>query len=243
MPSASIENDTESALSAFGHRYFGGSKLIVDSSLTYRDQRYDVNPGLGPGTSKQVNFPGVGTFYVGPRYDLQQGLDQRYVAGRSVASVFWKSHSAKAGLEYLHTSIDGVNGQGLTTVVATEQLRPIRSRQLLHPAGARIHQSGRRPFGDAQPRHEPVRAGRLAAASVGHAESWRAVGLRFTVQRRRQRGAEAGPGLVDYRAHHREGGLGPVLRSLPSRPGAGGSRVRRIQWQVRRRVQLPAAGR
>src|SRR4026207_378102 len=94
---------------------------MLESSAGYRDQRFGQNGDLGNGFSYSISFiDGGGSFDFGPRFGTKQTLDQHYFTARGVVSLFPNDrHSAKAGVEYVRTSVDGSNGQGLQNVLAT----------------------------------------------------------------------------------------------------------------------------
>jgi outer membrane receptor for ferrienterochelin and colicin len=119
LPSSHNDALTKSALMAVGHRFVAGSQLMLDSVATYRDQRFNQNPGLGQGFNNSFTLPGIGSFEKGPRYGSRQTLDQHYLGGRMSASLFHGGHAAKAGLEYLYTAVNGSNAQAFTNTIIT----------------------------------------------------------------------------------------------------------------------------
>jgi outer membrane receptor for ferrienterochelin and colicin len=121
LPSASNDNSANTLLASATYTSILSPRFLLESSAGYRDQRFGQNSALGSGFSYSITFlDGGGSFDFGPRYGSQQTLDQRYFTAREVASLFaGDRHSAKAGIEYVRTSVDGSNGQGLQNVIAT----------------------------------------------------------------------------------------------------------------------------
>jgi outer membrane receptor protein involved in Fe transport len=120
LPSAGTDNDTRTAIGSLAYTAIVGPRLLVEASGGYRDQHFDQDGDLGDGISTTVAFTdGGGTFDVGPRYAAKQTLDQRYTEGKLIVSLFAGTHSAKAGIAYLRTAVDGVNGQGLQNIIPT----------------------------------------------------------------------------------------------------------------------------
>lgn len=121
LPSANNDNTTKTGLAAIEYRAMSGARLY-ESSLSYRDQRFAQNQDLGSGFNQQVQFAdGAGTFDIGPRYGSKQLLDQKYVTARANVSTFWRTHVAKAGIEYTHTAVDGDDSPGLLDLTITTQ--------------------------------------------------------------------------------------------------------------------------
>jgi hypothetical protein len=123
LPSASNDTDTNTLLTSVTSSAILGSRALLESSVGYRSQDFSQNHDLGAGFTTGITFlDGGGSFDFGPRYGSRQTLDQRYLTVREVASLFaGDRHSAKAGVEYAWTSVDGSNGQGLVNVIATTQ--------------------------------------------------------------------------------------------------------------------------
>lgn len=122
LPSAANDNATKTFLGSATYTSIPSPRLMLASSFGYRDQRFGQNRELGDGFSHVVSFidGGSGAFDFGPRYGTKQTLDQGYFTARQTAVLAAGArHTAKAGLEYVRTSVDGSNGQGLQNVIAT----------------------------------------------------------------------------------------------------------------------------
>lgn len=120
LPSASNDTDTKTALAAVEYRSVSHSRLMFETSASYREQRFGQNPDLGAGFSRTITFTDeTHSFDIGPRFGSMQTLDQRYATARASASVFGSRHTAKVGAEYIGTAIDGTTGQGLVTQIVT----------------------------------------------------------------------------------------------------------------------------
>jgi outer membrane receptor protein involved in Fe transport len=119
LPSASSGNEARTLLASATDTMILGPRLVLETSVGYRDQRFGQNGDLGDGFSYSIRLDGGGSFDFGPRYGSQQTLDQHYFTARQAASLFADRHSAKAGVEYVRTWVDGSNGQGLQNFIIT----------------------------------------------------------------------------------------------------------------------------
>lgn len=121
LPSNSNNNDTDSLNANAALTTILGSEAFLESSLNYRDQSFDQNQGLGDaGTSFSVFLLDQGvSFSFGPPGGSVVTLDQSYLGLRESFSLFRGPHGIKTGVQYLHTEVDGVNGQGLIDVIVT----------------------------------------------------------------------------------------------------------------------------
>ena len=121
LPSASNDNKAKTLFTSVAYTSILNPRVMLESSAGYRDQRFGQNGDLGNGFSYSISFlDGGGSFDFGPRFGTKQILDQHYFTAREVVSLFPSDrHSAKAGVEYVRTSVDGSNGQGLQNVIAT----------------------------------------------------------------------------------------------------------------------------
>jgi outer membrane receptor for ferrienterochelin and colicin len=119
LPSASDNSDTNTLLTSATLTSIFGSRALLETSAGYRDQGFDLNQGLGDGSSYSISLEGS-SFVFGPRFANQLALDQKYFTAREVLSLFpGGQHVAKIGAEYVHTAVDGVNGPSLVNVLVS----------------------------------------------------------------------------------------------------------------------------
>lgn len=120
LPSASTNNTTKTFLGTAALTTIFSNQSLLDSSLGYRDQRFAQNQGGRQSTSYSISFLDGGSFNFGPPIGSVQSLDQKYFTLREAFSLFsGETHAAKVGGEYLRTSVDGAQGQGLQNVIVT----------------------------------------------------------------------------------------------------------------------------
>jgi hypothetical protein len=114
LPSASLNNQTNTFLGKLSLTTIFSPHTFLDSSFGVRDQDFEQNQGQGFALSYSVLFLDDGTSYdFGPPIGSIQSLRQRYYTGREVLSFFPGSkHSVKVGFEYTRTQADGNNGPG-----------------------------------------------------------------------------------------------------------------------------------
>lgn len=123
LPSASNSNLANTFLGTASVTSILGQRLLLDHSFAYRDQRFGQNENAPDGRGFAVNFLDLRkAFLFGPPAASVVTLDQRYVTGRSVASIFPNArHAAKVGVDFTRTNVNGENGPGLTHVLITTQ--------------------------------------------------------------------------------------------------------------------------
>ncbi len=120
LPSASTNNTTKTFLGTAALTTIFSNQSLLDSSLGYRDQRFAQNQQGRQSTSYSISFLDGGSFNFGPPIGSVQSLDQKYFTLREAFSLFsGEKHAAKFGGEYLRTSVDGTQGQGLQNVIVT----------------------------------------------------------------------------------------------------------------------------
>lgn len=121
LPSTSNNNRANTFLGSGAVTSILGNRLLFDTSVSYRDQRYGQNQDIGDGRSFSVTFIDTGrSFQFGPQVASVLSVDQRYLSAREVVSVFvGPRHSMKFGADFTRTMVDGENGPGLVNVLVT----------------------------------------------------------------------------------------------------------------------------
>jgi Carboxypeptidase regulatory-like domain/TonB dependent receptor-like, beta-barrel len=121
LPSASTNSLANTWLGSVSLTTVVNPRVILDSAFSVRAQNFGQNQNEAIGQSYSIFFLDDGsTFDFGPPIGSIQTLNQRYYTAHEVVSFFvGRRHSVKAGLEYIRTTADGVNGQGLQDVIVT----------------------------------------------------------------------------------------------------------------------------
>ena len=122
LPSASTNNKTTTFLGTAALNTILSDSSLLEGSLGYRSQRFSQNQDSQTGGKSYniVFLDGGSGFNFGPPSGSVQGLNQKYLTWRETFSIFsGDQHAAKAGAEFVRTVVDGVQGPGLTYVIAT----------------------------------------------------------------------------------------------------------------------------
>ncbi len=121
LPSTATNSLADTWLGTIGVTTILSPRTILDSSFEVRAQDFGQNQNLAQATSYNIFFLDDGSsFDFGPTIGSVQTLDQRYYTGRETVSVFSGTHHAvKIGAEYIRTTANGRNGQGLQNIIAT----------------------------------------------------------------------------------------------------------------------------